>query len=144
MSEPEWISWGPDSPGYPECPVAPGTDCEVRFAGGSTTRATMPESFEWWHESSCGDIAHYRVWPAKDDARAAEQVQLADATAGHFIEDDARAEHIIDCLRNQLMGTDEASDQWTFAGMADAVFRWPVVERELRHVLACINLERNR
>ena len=89
MSEPEWISWGPDSPGYPNCPVAPGTDCEVRFAGGLTTRGTMPESFPWRHDGSCGDIIAYRVWPAKDDAPTAnpEYFGYRDAPA----KDDARA-----------------------------------------------------
>lgn len=51
---------------------------------------------------------------------------------------DGLVERIVNSLRACLMGTDEAADQWTFAGMQDAFFRWPVVERELRHVLAAL------
>lgn len=48
------------------------------------------------------------------------------------------ADRIVDCLCASLRGTDEAADQWTFAGMQDAFFRWPVVERELRRVLSAL------
>jgi hypothetical protein len=77
MNEPEWIEWTPDSPGYPNCPVEPGTDCEVRWRVGGGHRNKEPQEWSWRHGSVdnpllrlAGDIIAYRVWPAAEDARA--------------------------------------------------------------------------
>lgn len=47
-----------------ECPVPAGSDCEVRFRNGNTSRNNMPE---WWDWGKCGSgaITHYREWPAR-------------------------------------------------------------------------------
>ena len=62
----EWIEWGPNSAGYPECPVPAGTDCEVRFRGCSDGRDDTPEDWIWTVDGLDGDIIAYRTFPAGD------------------------------------------------------------------------------
>lgn len=67
IEQPAWIEWtGGD------CPVAPGTDCEVRFRNGYTSRDDDPEEWEWNRQSECRDyeIIAYRVWQTAWQAQA--------------------------------------------------------------------------
>lgn len=79
MLEPEWISWSPDSPGYPNCPVSPGTDCEVRFRDGSDHSDDLPEVWAWFHDGDSDDIIAYRVWPAAEPAKDEARELLVEA-----------------------------------------------------------------
>lgn len=64
------IAWGPDSPGYPECPIPPGTDCTVWFRGlEQPIRGQAPEGWVWMHNGSSGDIIAYQPAAEPDQAR---------------------------------------------------------------------------
>lgn len=68
MNTPEWIEWSGG-----ECPVLPGSDCEVKFRDGGTIRDCEPETWTWSQDNEyvCRDreIVAYRLWspPLPDD-----------------------------------------------------------------------------
>ncbi len=55
------IAWGPDSPGYPVCPVEPGTDCTVWFRSGRETRDDGPEGWARWDHGRIGGLPDYDI-----------------------------------------------------------------------------------
>ena len=61
----EWIAWGPDSAGYPECPVPAGADCEVRLLDGDECRDDTPQFWRWGFGGGVGDIIAYRTFGDK-------------------------------------------------------------------------------
>lgn len=59
IEQPAWIEWtGGD------CPVAPGTDCEVQFRNGYTLRDDAPEDWAWNRQSECRDYEIIAYRPA--------------------------------------------------------------------------------
>ena len=64
--DPPFIPWGPNSAGYPKCPVPDGTDCEVQTRCGAVLRHHTPEAWGWHHLQTGRDIIAYRTFPAGD------------------------------------------------------------------------------
>lgn len=60
---PPFIPWGPDSPGYPACPVPAGSNCEMLFRIGAKTSGRDPENCRWAHAGDGSDIVAYRRLP---------------------------------------------------------------------------------
>lgn len=67
------IPWGPDSPGYPQCPTPAGHDVTVWLRGGRTEQSQVPERMGLWNHSRDfgdpeNDIIAYCDHDAQDEA----------------------------------------------------------------------------
>lgn len=82
------IPWGPDSPGYPNCPVPAGHDCTVYFRDGDFERSSTPELWGWRHEGRRTDIIAYCDHDAPNQANGdltPAQLAYAAEVAERFI-----------------------------------------------------------
>ncbi len=93
-SEPPWIEWGPDSPGYPNCPVPAGHETEREYEG-AVGEVANPPAFpysgdayandtgmtlrDWFAgQALAGRMARNSIYSNWDDA-ASDAYEMADA-----------------------------------------------------------------
>lgn len=74
IEQPAWIEWQGGV-----CPVAPGTDCEVRFEDGEVERDYGPEGWNWG-DVGVRSITHYRVWSAEPTWQAQALADIPELT----------------------------------------------------------------
>ena len=107
---PDKTPWGPEHPKYPNCPVAPRTDCTVWFRDGMACRLLAPESLPMWNHERCGghsdyDITFFTDHSAPDQARellakAREAIHLHPHSMGCGLHDPGDYRGICTCGAN--------------------------------------------
>jgi hypothetical protein len=92
-----------------------------RGAGSSATYDTKKRL----RDESLSSLAAFAAAPTPQPASASDRRE-------------AIARGLIPALKDALRGKDKEEEYFTDAGMDDAFFRWPVIERELRAILAAL------